>query len=73
MASSQDIRCAQRADGPAAVLAVGTAHPANYVSQEEFPDYYFRITKSEHLTDQKDAFKMLCKHAQNSAKHDTVV
>ncbi|CAM0943813.1 unnamed protein product [Alopecurus aequalis] len=56
----RSIRCAQRADGPAAVLAIATANPTNYVSQEDYPDYYFRITKSEHLTDQKEAFKMLC-------------
>ncbi|CAM0943605.1 unnamed protein product [Alopecurus aequalis] len=60
MACSHMTRCGQRADGPAAVLAIGTANPGNYVSQEEFPDYYFRITKSEHLTDHKDTFKTIC-------------
>lgn len=55
------IRCTQRADGPAAVLAIGTANPANYISQEEYPDYYFRVTKSEHLTDHKETFKIICR------------
>ena len=44
------------------MLAIGTANPANKVSQEEYPDYYFRVTKSEHLTDHKDTFKIICKH-----------
>ncbi|KAF6998322.1 hypothetical protein CFC21_014446 [Triticum aestivum] len=55
-----EIRCAQRKEGSAAVLAIGTANPANQVSQEEYPDYYFRVTKSEHLTDRKDTFKIIC-------------
>ncbi|KAM0840275.1 hypothetical protein ACQ4PT_059768 [Festuca glaucescens] len=41
-----EIRRSQRADGPAAVLSIGTANPPNCVRQEEYPDYYFRITKS---------------------------
>ncbi|TVU39037.1 hypothetical protein EJB05_12439, partial [Eragrostis curvula] len=51
---------AQRADGPAAVLAIGTANPAWCVTQEEFPDFYFRVTESEHLTGLKDKFKRVC-------------
>ncbi|CAN6222320.1 unnamed protein product [Urochloa humidicola] len=57
----REIRRAQRADGPAAVLGIGTANPAYCVLQDEFPDYYFRITKKEHLTDLKDTFKTLCR------------
>jgi hypothetical protein len=56
-----EIRRSQRADGAAAVLAIGTANPPNCVSQEEYPDYYFRVTKSEHLTDLKHKFKTMCK------------
>jgi non-ribosomal peptide synthetase component E (peptide arylation enzyme) len=56
-----EIRRLQRADGPAAVLAIGTANPPNCVPQEEYPDYYFRVTKSEHLTDLKQKFKTMCK------------
>ncbi|KAL6883732.1 hypothetical protein ACP4OV_011146 [Aristida adscensionis] len=54
------IRRAQRADGPAVVLAVGTANPANCLLQDDYPDFYFRVTKSEHLTDLKDRVKNLC-------------
>ena len=61
-----EIRRLQRADGPAAVLAIGTANPANCVSQEEFPDYYFRITKSQHLTQLKQKLKTMCKRSLTS-------
>ena len=57
LATLREIRRAQRADGPAAMLAIGTANPTNCVLQEEFPDYYFRVTNKEHLTDLKDTFK----------------
>ncbi|CAN6363063.1 unnamed protein product [Urochloa humidicola] len=55
-----EIRRAQRADGPAAVLAMGTAVPANCVRQDEFADWYFRVTKSDHLTDLKAKMKRMC-------------
>ncbi|PUZ45065.1 hypothetical protein GQ55_8G190400 [Panicum hallii var. hallii] len=48
------LRREQRADGPACVLAVGTANPANCIPQDEFADWYFRVTKSDHLTHLKD-------------------
>ncbi|XP_037463693.1 bisdemethoxycurcumin synthase-like isoform X2 [Triticum dicoccoides] len=62
MASSTvcEIRRLQRADGPALVLAIGTANPPNHLSQEEYLEYYFRATKSEHLTDLKREFKSIC-------------
>ncbi|KAF8650882.1 hypothetical protein HU200_063793 [Digitaria exilis] len=55
------LRRDQRADGPACVLAVGTANPANCVPQDEFADWYFRVTKSEHLTHLKEKMKKTCK------------
>ncbi|XP_074583163.1 chalcone synthase 2 [Curcuma longa] len=60
MAKVQEIRQGQRAEGPAAVLAIGTATPANVVYQADYADYYFRITKSEHLTELKEKFKRMC-------------
>nr|XP_010907554.1 chalcone synthase 3-like [Elaeis guineensis] len=56
----EEIREAQRAEGPATVLAIGTATPANAVYQADYPDYYFRITNSEHLTDLREKFKRMC-------------
>nr|WAU86700.1 chalcone synthase [Liquidambar formosana]WAU86701.1 chalcone synthase [Liquidambar formosana] len=60
MASVEEIRKAQRAQGPATVLAIGTATPPNCVHQADYPDYYFRITNSEHMTDLKEKFKRMC-------------
>ncbi|PUZ72153.1 hypothetical protein GQ55_2G370400 [Panicum hallii var. hallii] len=59
-ANVREICRARRADGPAAVLAIGTANPANCVLQDDFPDFYFRATKSDHLTGLKDKFRRVC-------------
>ncbi|CAN6381398.1 unnamed protein product, partial [Urochloa humidicola] len=56
----EKLRREQRADGPACVLAVGTANPANCIPQEEFADWYFRVTKSNHLTELKAKMKKTC-------------
>ncbi|KAL5204331.1 hypothetical protein ABZP36_009202 [Zizania latifolia] len=55
----EEVRRAQRAEGPATVLAIGTATPANCFYQADYPDYYFRITKSEHMVDLKEKFKTI--------------
>ncbi|KAF6165240.1 hypothetical protein GIB67_030422 [Kingdonia uniflora] len=60
MVSVEEIRKAQRAQGSATVLAIGTATPSNCVYQADYPDYYFRITKSEHLVELKEKFKRMC-------------
>ncbi|OMO55635.1 hypothetical protein CCACVL1_27143 [Corchorus capsularis] len=60
MVSVEEIRKAQRAEGPATVLAIGTSTPPNCVYQSTYPDYYFRITNSEHKTDLKHKFKRMC-------------
>ena len=46
-------------DGPATVLAISTANPADYVHQADYPDCYFRVTNSDHLPKRK--FTKLCK------------
>ncbi|GAB4847377.1 Chitin synthase, class 2 [Ancistrocladus abbreviatus] len=58
--SVQEIRQAQRSDGPATILAIGTANPPNCVYQADYPDYYFRMTNSEHMTELKEKFKRMC-------------
>nr|AFI98395.1 chalcone synthase [Persicaria minor] len=58
--SVEQIGKAQRAEGPATVLAIGTATPPNCVSQADYPDYYFRVTNSEHMTDLKEKFRRMC-------------
>ena len=61
MVSVEEIRNAQRAEGPATVMAIGTATPPNCVDQSTYTDYYFRITNSEHMTELKEKFKRMCK------------
>nr|ABB13607.1 chalcone synthase 1 [Rheum palmatum] len=56
----QEIRKAQRAEGPATILAIGTATPPNCVYQADYPDYYFRVTNSDHMTDLKEKFRRMC-------------
>lgn len=67
--SLDEIRKAQRADGPAGIFAIGTANPANYVIQAEYPDYYFRITNSEHMTDLKEKFQRMCDKSTIRKRH----
>lgn len=50
----------ERADGPATVLAIGTANPPNAVSQEKYPDFYFDITNSNHMSELKEKFRRMC-------------
>ncbi|XP_074582216.1 chalcone synthase 2-like [Curcuma longa] len=64
-----EIRRSQRAEGPAAVLAIGTATPPNVVYQADYPDYYFRITRSEHLVELKEKFKRMCDKSMIRKRH----
>ncbi|KAF7047210.1 hypothetical protein CFC21_056160 [Triticum aestivum] len=57
----RQIRQAQRADGPASVLAIGTANPANCVRQDDYADYYFGVINREHLTKLKSKLHRICK------------
>ena len=56
----QESQHGQRPSGAAAVLAIGTANPANCLHQDEYPDWYFRVTKSGHLTTLKNKMKRIC-------------
>jgi chalcone synthase len=60
MVNVQEFRQAQRAEGPATILAIGKATPPNCVDQSTYPDYYFRITNSEHKVELKEKFKRMC-------------
>ncbi|CAL2224519.1 unnamed protein product [Prunus armeniaca] len=60
MVTVEEVRKAQRAEGPATVLAIGTATPPNCVDQATYPDYYFRITNSDHKTELKEKFQRMC-------------
>ncbi|XP_010551951.1 PREDICTED: chalcone synthase [Tarenaya hassleriana] len=65
----EEIRKGQRADGAAAVLAIGTANPPNAVLQADYPDYYFRITNSDHMSDLKLKFKRMCDKSMIRKRH----
>ncbi|KAF5780346.1 putative chalcone synthase [Helianthus annuus] len=58
----ETIRETQRARGLATILAIGTATPYNCIYQADYPDYYFRVTKSEHMINLKEKFKRICKN-----------
>lgn len=59
--SVEEIMEKQRAKGPATILAIGTATPPNCYLQADYPEFYFRVTNSEHKTELKDKFKRICK------------
>ncbi|KAJ0753864.1 putative chalcone synthase [Helianthus annuus] len=56
----ETIRENQRAQGLATILAIGTANPSNYIMQADYPDFYFRVTNSEHMVNLKNKFKRIC-------------
>ncbi|KAL3507410.1 hypothetical protein ACH5RR_032792 [Cinchona calisaya] len=60
MVTVDEVRRAQRAEGPATILAIGTSTPPNCVEQRTYPDYYFRITNSERKIELKEKFKRMC-------------
>ncbi|ONK70979.1 uncharacterized protein A4U43_C04F3470 [Asparagus officinalis] len=56
----------------ATILGVGTANPPTFVDQNTLPDYYFRITKSEHLVDLKPKFARMCKSSMIDRRYTTI-
>ncbi|WVZ49607.1 LOW QUALITY PROTEIN: hypothetical protein U9M48_000948 [Paspalum notatum var. saurae] len=50
----------RRADGLANVLAIGTANPPKCITQEEYPDWFFWVTQTDHLTHLKAKMKRIC-------------
>ncbi|VFQ77595.1 unnamed protein product [Cuscuta campestris] len=69
MVTVEEVRKAQRAEGPAAILAIGTATPPNCVDQSTYPDYYFRVTNSDHMTDLKQKFKRICEKSMINKRY----
>ncbi|KAL8139948.1 hypothetical protein V2J09_005969 [Rumex salicifolius] len=54
---------------PATVLAIGTANPPNCYKQADFPDFYFRATNSDHLTDLKRNFNRICERSRIETRY----
>lgn len=69
MESTNGFRTTQSADGPATILAIGTANPSNVIDQSAYPDFYFRVTNSEHLQDLKAKFRRICMTRSYSRVH----
>ncbi|CAN6374643.1 unnamed protein product [Urochloa humidicola] len=53
----------------AAILGIGVAVPEHVWQQEAFPDYYFDITKSNHMVDLKAKFKNICEKTKIEKRH----
>ncbi|KAF7132389.1 hypothetical protein RHSIM_Rhsim09G0036300 [Rhododendron simsii] len=70
MVSVEDARKAQRAEGPATIKAIGTSTPPNCVDQSTYPNYYFRIIKSAHMTELKEKFQRIS-HPSTTALSST--
>ncbi|XP_031110957.1 chalcone synthase B-like [Ipomoea triloba] len=53
----------------AKILAIGTATPSHWVDQTDYPDFYFRVTNSEHLLDLKQKFSRICSRTMIKKRH----
>ncbi|CAM8897285.1 unnamed protein product [Rhodiola kirilowii] len=67
--AADKMRDTQRTIWPAFVLAIGTATPPNYIMQSDYPDYYFRITNSDHKVGLKQKFKRICEKSTIRKRH----
>lgn len=54
-------RSTHRPQGPATVLAIGTAAPSDIAIQAEVPDRIFKGTNRDHLAELKMKFTRICK------------
>lgn len=63
------LRKAQRAEGPATIMAIGTANPPNVLEQSTYPDYYFRVTNNEDQKELKDKFRRICDKTMIKKRH----
>ncbi|XVE95929.1 hypothetical protein REPUB_Repub02eG0177900 [Reevesia pubescens] len=69
MALPEDFGRPKPAQSLATILSIGKANPANYIFQDDFPDYYFRVTKCENMTQLKDKFKRICAKSMVRKRH----
>ncbi|KAJ1387357.1 Thiolase-like [Sesbania bispinosa] len=58
-----------RDKGVATILAIGTANPPNSILQADYPDFYFRVTNSDHQDRLKLKFKRICEHTKIEKRH----
>ena len=62
MSSLATILKSHQVEGLAVIQAIGTANPPNCFYQADYPDFYFRVTQNEHMTQLKDKFQRICKY-----------
>ena len=74
MALVEEIRNAECAKGSTTILAIGTTTLDHCVYQSDDANYYFRVTKSMHMTKLKQKFNCVCKYinALISYMHNTL-
>ncbi|KAJ0034382.1 hypothetical protein Pint_25371 [Pistacia integerrima] len=69
MVSVDEVRKAQRAEGTATIMAIGTTNPPNVYDQSSYPDTYFRMTNTEHLTEVKYKMQRMCDKTMIKKRH----
>ncbi|KAI0492286.1 hypothetical protein KFK09_026556 [Dendrobium nobile] len=69
MLGSESTKMTPRTDGFASILAIGKATPENIQEQSTYPDYFFRVTNSEHLIDLKKKFQRICDKSSIRKRH----
>ncbi|KAK6244190.1 hypothetical protein QUC31_010599 [Theobroma cacao] len=69
MALPENFGRQKQAQSAATILSIGTANPVFCISQIDYPDYYFRVTKSEHMTQLKGKFKQICEKSMIRKRH----
>lgn len=62
----------RHAEGPATILALGTAVPPFVHEQSTYADYYFDETNCSHKTELKAKFKRICDKMQINKRHMVV-
>ncbi|XP_062205020.1 chalcone synthase-like [Phragmites australis] len=69
LSKEEGMQVRRRAAGGASILAIGTANPSNVVEQNAFPDFYFRVTNSDHKQGLKDKFRRICEKSTIKKRH----
>ncbi|KAJ0043984.1 hypothetical protein Pint_17983 [Pistacia integerrima] len=69
MVTVDDVRKAQRAEGTATIMAIGTANPPNFYDQSQYAEIYARWTNSEHMTEVKNKMQRMCDRTMIKKRH----
>nr|AAZ32094.1 chalcone synthase [Oncidium hybrid cultivar] len=69
MPSLESVKNAKRAEGFASILAIGRANPEHFIEQSSYPDFFFRVTNSEHLVALKKKFQRICDKTAIRKRH----